>query len=147
MHGSLKFALFAAISVLICPKAMAQIRIGADLGPIHIRIAPEAPPPPRPERRTQRPTRGHAWINGYWDRHDNQWAWIPGHWERPARRGSRWVRPLYRNEGGAYRYEPGHWSHQRLEEGEDYSRWKNEHRQGPNKNRHNRHRNNKNTTH
>ncbi len=121
-------AMFAAFS---CVPAVAQIRVGVDLGAIRIRIAPEAPPPPQVEVRMARPSRNHVWIRGYWDRQDDRWAWSPGRWEEPTQRGSRWIRPRYQPEGGAYRYEPGHWSHQRLEEGEDYSRWRQEHGRQP----------------
>ncbi len=120
----------AALAVFSCAPAFAQIRIGVDLGAVRIRIAPEAPPPPRMEVRMARPSRNHMWIQGYWDRQDDRWAWAPGRWERPEQRGASWVRPQYRPEGGAYRYEPGHWSHQRMEEGEDYSRWRQERGQG-----------------
>jgi len=115
--------------------ASAQIRLGLELPHLRIHISPEAPPPPRVEVRMARPSRYHVWVGGYWDRQDDRWAWAPGHWEEPPQRGSQWVHPRYQREGGAYRYEPGHWSHQRLEEGEDYSRWRQEHGRG-----HDRHR-------
>jgi hypothetical protein len=38
------------------------------------------------------------------------------------------VRARYVREGRAWRYEPGHWSNQRVIEGEDYRRWKEENR-------------------
>lgn len=107
--------------------AFAQIRVGADLGVVHIRIAPEAPPPPRMEHRMARPSMNHVWIKGYWDRQDDRWAWAPGRWEEPSQQGSHWIKPRYRRESGAYRYEPGRWSHQQLVEGDDYSRWRDEH--------------------
>lgn len=120
------------LAVFSYTPASAQIRIGVDLGAVRIRIAPEAPPPPRVEVRMYRPSQNHVWIPGYWDREDDRWAWAPGRWEEPSQRGSRWIRPQYRQEDGAYRYEPGRWSHQRLEEGEDYSRWREEHGRGHN---------------
>ncbi len=110
--------------------AVAQIRIGVDLGAVRIRIAPDAPPPLRREIRSPRPDRSHVWIQGYWDRQGDRWAWSAGRWERPDQRGASWVRPRYRREEGAYRYEPGHWSHQRMVEGDDYSRWHREHGRG-----------------
>lgn len=123
-------ALPAILAVFSSVPASAQIRVGVDLGAVRIRIAPEAPPPPRVEVRMARPSRAHVWIGGYWDRQDDRWAWAPGRWEEPSQRGSRWIRPQYRREGEAYRYEPGRWSHQRMEEGEDYSRWRREHDRG-----------------
>jgi len=122
----------AVLAILSCAPVLAQVRLGVDLGAVRIRIAPEAPPPPRMERRTARPSRAHVWIGGYWDRQDDRWAWAPGRWEEPSQRGSLWVKPRYRAESGAYRYEPGHWSHQRMEEGEDYSRWHKDHGRGHN---------------
>lgn len=125
-------AVFAAFSFT---PGFAQIRLGVELGPIHVRVAPDAPPPIRHEVRMYRPSRSHVWIAGYWDRQDDRWAWSEGRWEEPRQRGSRWVRPRYQRESGAYRYEPGHWSHQRMEEGDDYRRWRKEHRRGWDKRR------------
>jgi hypothetical protein len=117
----------AVLAAFSCLPAFSQVRMGVDVGPLRIRIAPEGPPPLRMERRSPRPSRNHVWIGGYWDRQGDRWDWAPGRWEEPAQRGSRWIKPQYRKEKGAYRYDPGHWSHQRLEEGEDYSRWHKEH--------------------
>lgn len=125
-----RLVLPAMLAVLSAAPATAQIRIGVDLPSIHIRIAPDAPPPPQVEVRMRRPSRNHRWVAGYWDRQDDRWAWAPGRWERPTRRGSSWVAPRYRRESGAYRYEPGHWSHERLVEGDDYTRWRRDHRRG-----------------
>lgn len=124
----LKLAVPIAIALLTGVPGSAQIRLGVELPSVHIRIAPEAPPPIRMERRMPRPDRGHVWIAGYWDRQGDRWDWSPGRWERPGRHGSRWIRPQYRQEHGATRYEPGHWSHQRVEEHEEYSRWRKDHR-------------------
>lgn len=124
------FVIPAALVLFSCAPAFAQVRIGVDLGAVRIRIAPEAPPRPRWERRMARPGPNHIWIQGYWDRQGDRWAWAPGRWEEPPQRGSYWVKPVYRGEGGAYRYEPGRWSHQRMEEGEDYSRWREERGRG-----------------
>jgi len=124
-----RFVLPGALAVLAAfsgPSASAQIRIGVDLPSIHIRVAPDAPPPVRHEVRMRRPGRNHVWIAGYWDREDDRWVWAPGRWERPGHRGSSWVKARYHREGDAYRYEPGHWSHQRMEEGDDYRRWRKE---------------------
>jgi len=126
-HRWTRWTLPAALVALCWSPAPAQIRLGVDLGAVHIRIAPDAPPPMRVETRPRRPGRNVVWIGGAWDRHEDRWAWTPGRWEVPARRGSIWVRSQYRREGRAYRYEPGHWSHQRLEPGEDYTRWQKEH--------------------
>lgn len=134
-HRLARLVIPVALVLLSCLPGYSQIRIGVDLGPVRIRIAPEAPPPPRQERRMPRPSRNHVWIAGFWDRQGDRWDWAPGRWEQPAQRGSRWIKPQYQREGRAYRYEPGHWSHQRVEEGEDYSRWRQENGRGHYKNR------------
>ena len=65
-------AVFAALG---CVPAFAQIRVGVELPSIHIRIAPDAPPPLRHEIRLARPGPNDVWIGGYWDRQDDRWAW------------------------------------------------------------------------
>jgi hypothetical protein len=122
----LKSMALTAFAVLCALPASAQVR--ADIGPLHIRIASDAPPRARYERRTARPDRDSVWIGGYWDRQGDQWAWSTGRWERPSDRNARWVKPRYTREGNAWRYDPAHWSHQQVVEGEDYQKWKNEHR-------------------
>jgi hypothetical protein len=119
---SMALTAFAALAAL---PASAQVH--ADVGPLHIRIATEAPPRVRYERRPTRPDRDSVWIGGYWDRQGDQWAWSSGRWERPRDRNVRWIRPRYAREGRAWRYEPAHWSHEQLVEGDDYQRWKHEH--------------------
>jgi WXXGXW repeat (2 copies) len=122
----LKSMVLTSLAVFAAAPSFAQIRVG--LGPVHIRIANEAPPRARYERRPSRPDRESVWINGYWDRQDDQWAWSSGRWERPHARNTRWIRPTYRREGAAWRYEPARWSDQQLVEGEDYQQWRNDHR-------------------
>ena len=75
-----------------------------------------------------RPSRDAVWIRGFWDWQGDNWVWIPGRWTVPEERHARWIGPRYRREYGGYRYEPGHWSNQRVIEGEDYRRWREEHR-------------------
>ena len=131
----LKAILLTSFAVLAAIPAAAQVR--ADLGPLHIRIAGEAPPRARYEARPARPSDDSVWLDGYWDRQDDRWAWQTGRWEQPAPR-ARWIPARYTREGChwyhqqgcAWRYEPAHWSDQRLVEGEDYQRWQNEQRSG-----------------
>jgi hypothetical protein len=127
----LKSMVLTTLAVLTVSPASAQIR--ADLGPLHIRIATDAPPRARAERRPPRPDRDSVWINGYWDRQDNKWAWLDGRWDRPSDRQARWVKPRYSREGNAWRYDPAHWSNQQVVEGEDYQQWRNEHRSDRNR--------------
>ncbi len=135
MHSrALKSIVLTSLAVLFAIPASADVR--ADLGSVHIRIASEAPPRARYERRAGRPQRDAVWIRGYWDRQDAGWAWVSGRWEQPPNRGSRWINarykregcPWYRRGGCSWRYEPAHWSHQRVVEGEDYQQWRTERR-------------------
>lgn len=137
----LKSMVLTSLAALIAIPAFAQVR--ADLGPLHIRIATDAPPRAQYERRPARPHRDAVWINGYWHRQDDRWAWISGSWDQPSDRRVRWIRPTYSREGCpwyrrsdcAWRYVPGHWSNQQVVEGEDYQRWKHEHSSGRNRGR------------
>src|ERR1041384_6147753 len=94
----------AAFGLLLAVPASADIR--ATLGELRIRIANDAPPRPRWERRSERPDRDSVWINGYWDRQDDRWEWIGGRWEQPRDRHTRWVKARYQHEHNAWRYEP-----------------------------------------
>ena len=127
----LRAMLITSFAVLVAIPASAQVR--ADLGPLHIRIANQAPPRPQYERRTPRPHRDAVWIRGYWHWQDDRWAWMSGRWEEPRDRHARWINARYRREGSAWRYEPAHWSNQQLVEGDDYQRWRNEHRSAGNR--------------
>jgi hypothetical protein len=94
---------------------------------LEIRIANTRPPRARHERIPPRPDRDSVLIRGYWHWEGSRWGWINSRWERPEQRTHRWVRPRYVREGRAWRYEPPHWSHQRVIEGDDYRRWREEH--------------------
>jgi hypothetical protein len=93
-----------------------------------IRIARTAPPPVRHERISSRPDHDSLWIKGYWHWEGSRWGWVNGRWERPEQKSHRWVAPRYARAGKAWRYEPPHWSHQQVTEGNEYRRWKEEHR-------------------
>jgi hypothetical protein len=121
----LKSLVLTSFAVLTALPAFAQVR--ADVGPLHIRIANEAPPRSRYERRAPRPNRDSVWIRGYWDRQGDQWGWVSGRWEQPRDRRAHWVNARYAREGRAWRYEPAHWSHEQLVEGDDYRQWRSEH--------------------
>ena len=130
----LNATLLGGLALLIASPAAAQIR--ADVGPLHIRIATDAPPRAQYERQSPRPHRDAVWVNGYWHRQDDRWAWMTGRWDQPSDRNARWIRakytrqgcPWYRQRNCTWIYEPAHWSHQQLVEGEDYQRWRSEHR-------------------
>jgi hypothetical protein len=93
-----------------------------------IRIANTAPPRARHERISSRPDRDSIWSKGYWNWEGSRWGWVNGRWQRPEQQSHRWVAPRYAREGKAWRYEPPHWSHQQITEGDEYRRWKEQHR-------------------
>jgi hypothetical protein len=52
-----------------------------------------APPPLREERMSERPSRQHMWIAGYWTANHGRHEWVSGHWEVPPRERSTWIAP------------------------------------------------------
>lgn len=131
----LKLLIPCAFGLLLAIPAAADIR--GDIGPLHIRIATDAPPHVRYEHRSARPSRDAIWIKGYWDRRGDRWEWVAGRWEQPPNRHERWIDARYRRESGAWRYEPAHWSHQQLVEDDDYRHWREEHRHNSHHHDHN----------
>lgn len=95
---------------------------------IEIRIAHSAPPRARYERIPSRPDRESVWIKGYSHWEGNRWNWVNGRWARPEQPSHRWIAPRYVREGRAWRYEQPHWSNQQVREGDEYRRWREEHR-------------------
>ena len=124
----LKSMAITGFAVLTALPAVAQIR--ADLGPVRIRIATEAPPRAKYERRTVRPDRDSVWINGYWHRDNDQWSWMSGRWDHRPDPKARWINARYTREGSAWRYEPARWSNQQVDEAPDYQQWKSQHPRG-----------------
>ena len=116
----------AALVMVATAPLFAQLPPPPPLPGLEIRIGRQAPPRVRYERRMARPSRDAVWIRGFWDWQGDNWVWIPGRWTVPEERHARWIGPRYRREYGGYRYEPGHWSNQRVIEGEDYRRWREE---------------------
>jgi hypothetical protein len=132
----LRSTVLASLAGLIAIPAFAQIY--ADLGPVHIRIANQAPPPVRYEQRPAQPYPDAVWLNGSWHWQENRWDWTSGRWEQPVSHSAHWVNaryaregcPWYHHQGCGWRYEPAHWSTQQLVEGEDYQEWKHQHHSG-----------------
>lgn len=119
-----------SFAVLASLPATAQVRVDIPLPGLEIHVGHTAPPRLRSERRPERPGRDYAWAQGFWHWQGNEWTWVPGRWDRPEQRGVRWVRARYVREGRSWRYEPGHWSNQRVVEGDDYRRFREERRRG-----------------
>jgi len=115
-----KSLMLGAFTALLAAPSFAQVSL--DVGPLHVRVVPEAPPPVRYEHRPPRPHSDYIWIGGYWDRRGDRWEWVDGRWEQPRGRSYTWVKPRYTREGQYWRYDPGHWSNERLND-EEYRRW------------------------
>ncbi len=64
---------------------------------VHLNYVSVPPPPPRHEVviESQRPSREHVWIKGYYVWRDGHHAWIAGHWERPPHPHAVWVEPRW----------------------------------------------------
>lgn len=126
--ATMTFVILASI-----PSLPATAQVNVQLPPLpglEIHVGRTAPPRLRNERRPERPGRDYTWAQGFWHWQDNDWGWVPGRWDRPEQRGVRWVRARYAREGNVWRYEPGHWSNQRVVEGDDYRRWREENHRG-----------------
>ena len=69
----------------------------------------EAPPPPRHENMSARPSRRHVWIEGYWIGRGHRHEWVSGHWELPPRDHARWNAPRWEHRGSSYVFIEGNW--------------------------------------
>jgi hypothetical protein len=125
---ALKSVSMAALAAVVSAPIFAQLPPPPPLPGLEIRIGRTAPPRIRHERRTRRTERNAVWVAGSWDWQGDNWVWIPGRWVVPESRRAHWVRARYVREYGGWRYVPGHWSTQRVIEGDDYRRWRDEHR-------------------
>ena len=72
-------------------------------------IMKEAPPPPRFEQPTPKPTSDSVWIPGYWFWADDQRQWVAGHWDIPPRVGATWIAPRWEKQGDSYIFIQGYW--------------------------------------
>ena len=124
----LKTISMTALAAVVSAPLFAQLPPLPPLPGLEIRIGRSAPPRVRYERRTRRTERNAVWVAGFWDWQGDQWVWIPGRWAVPESRRAHWVRARYVREYGGWRYVPGHWSNQNVIEGDDYRRWRDEHR-------------------
>jgi len=126
--------LVMAISVLglsggAASTAMAQPEVLVSFPSVEIRFGTSRPPLVVREVRPRRPAVEYVWAPGWWDWQGDRWVWVEGRWLRPEKRGARWVAAVYVREGDGWRYVPAHWSHQRVVEGDDYKRWKEQRKQ------------------
>ena len=119
--------LLASLTAIVSAPVFAQLPL-PPLPGLEIRIGTQPPPRIRRERRLRRTSRSAVWVAGFWDWQGNDWVWVPGRWVVPERRHARWIGPRYVREYGVVRYVPGHWSYQRVIEGDDYRRWRDERR-------------------
>lgn len=117
-----------ALAAVVSAPLFAQLPPPPPLPGLEIRIGRTRPPRIRYERRTRRTERNAVWVAGFWDWQGDQWVWVPGRWVVPETRHAHWVRARYVREYGGWRYVPGHWSNQTVIEGDEYRRWRDEHR-------------------
>jgi hypothetical protein len=125
VHASLA-ALTLMLLTSLPATAQVEARVDVPLPGLEIHVGRTAPPRLRREHRPPRPGRDFLWLPGSWHWQERDWIWVPGRWDRPNGR-ARWVRARYAREGSIWRYVPGHWSNQRVIEGDDYRRWREEH--------------------
>jgi hypothetical protein len=72
-------------------------------------VVMQAPPAAQQEIPTERPSRDHVWIPGFWSWKTDHYEWMAGHWEIPPRQGAVWVPPRWQPEGSSYRFYEGYW--------------------------------------
>jgi hypothetical protein len=75
------------------------------------RLVRKAPPPPRRDRRTRRPSRHAVWAEGHWAFHNDRHVWVAGRWLRP-RADHVWVQPAWQRVRGGWVFVPGRWTPQ-----------------------------------
>ena len=105
MKTFLKLALFCGLLAIAIP-ASAQLHIG-----VGINIAP---PAPRTERMTVRPSRDAVWIAGYhrWAPRRHRYVWVPGQWRRPPRPHTIWVAGRWERRNNEWVYYEGRWDNE-----------------------------------
>jgi hypothetical protein len=97
------------------PATVIQTTAPAPAAPLaasthEIVVVRDAPPPPRSETMSARPSEQHVWVPGYWAAgHDGQQVWVSGHWEVPPSGGSSWVEPRWERRSDGWEYIPGGW--------------------------------------
>lgn len=72
-------------------------------------VLKEAPPSPRIEEVTPKPSADYVWIPGYWAWRAGQQQWTAGHWEVPPQVGAKWVAPKWERQGDGYVFIQGYW--------------------------------------
>ena len=75
-------------------------------------MAPEAPPPPKPEFRTPRPEPADefAWRRGFWSYKDGQgFIWNNGYWIRKPAFTAVWAPDFWLQRAYGWVLVPGHW--------------------------------------
>ncbi|MEO6992503.1 MAG: hypothetical protein ABI273_02635 [Lacunisphaera sp.] len=88
----------------------ARVALGGAVN-VHLNYVALPPPPPRHEVviESQRPSREHVWIKGYYVWRDGRHAWISGHWERPPHPHAVWVEPRWENHPQGHLFISGYW--------------------------------------
>jgi len=78
---------------------------------LHLNFVAQPPPPPRREViiESQRPSREHVWIRGYYVWREGRHVWIAGHWELPPRPHAVWVEPRWERHPEGHVFIEGYW--------------------------------------
>ncbi len=73
-------------------------------------IIRRAPPKPRLEALTRRPTRNHVYTAGHWHWNGSDFEWIPGYWIRRVSKKSVWHDGEWVSHRIGYSWKPGRWT-------------------------------------
>jgi hypothetical protein len=78
---------------------------------VNLKFIGQPPPPPRHEVivESQRPSRDHVWIKGYYVWRDGRHVWLDGHWERPPHPHAVWVEPRWEKHPEGHVFIEGFW--------------------------------------
>jgi len=89
-----------------------RVRVQPSAG-VSLKLNFVAQPPPAPRREvvieSQRPSRDHVWIKGYYVWREGRHVWIAGHWERPPRPHAVWIEPRWEHHKEGYVFVEGFW--------------------------------------
>lgn len=64
---------------------------------------------PDEEVRTNRPSSGHIWVPGYWERTADDWRWVRGRWALPPEPEASWQAGHWRRKGDEWNWTTGGW--------------------------------------
>ena len=94
-----RFILSALLGAAFCVGSVQAAEIVVGVKPPRVIV----------ERRPERPSPRHVWINGYhrWDGH--AYVWEGGRWDVPPREHAVWVAPRWQHRHDGYVFVEGRW--------------------------------------